>query len=213
LSRDVRRAALGRDTLAIAFEPCSSFHGLPQVTRKLMRSLPNLRLELYEMPVTEHAHRLRAGQIDLAYAHRGEEGEGIQFTPLVSEPLLIGLPSSQPYPRRGRIVISDLDESFIFWSRSIAPACYDYIVEVIRSQGVEAKIKHVAPDHGKLLEMVAAGLGWTVAPACADRSRYPGVRFCKIQGIETKVEFGLTHLSARQAELRKVIGAWKQLAG
>src|SRR5579871_3474307 len=213
LSRAVQQAVLGRETLAIAFEPCSSFHGFSRVTRKLIRAMPNLRLEIHEMPVGEHAHRLRSGQIDLAYAHKAETAEGIQFSLLSSEPLLIGVPTDHPLARRSRITISELGDSFVFWDRSIAPSCHDYILQVIRSQAVEPRIKHLAPDHGKLLEMVAAGLGWTVAPACAHRARYPGVRFRKIEGLQTRVDLGLAYLSARQTALRGAISAWKELDG
>jgi DNA-binding transcriptional LysR family regulator len=212
LSRAVQQVALGRETLAIAFEPCSSFHGFSQMTRKLMKSMPNLRLEIHEMPVSEHAHRLRSGQIDLAYGHKGEDADGIHFSLLSSEPLLIGLPSGHPLARRSRVMISELGDSFVFWRRSIAPSCHDYILQVIRSQAVEPQIKHLAPDHGKLLEMVAAGLGWTVAPACAHRARYPGVHFHKIHGIQTRVDLGLAHLQARHAALKAVIKAWIELA-
>ena len=212
LSREVRQVVLGRETLAIAFEPCSSFHGFSQMTRKLTRFMPNLRLEIHEMPVGEHAHRLRSGQIDLAYGHKGEDAEGVQFSLLVSEPLLIGLPSSHPLARRSDVMISELENSFVFWPRLIAPSCHDYILQIIRSQAAEPQIKHMAPDHGKLLEMVAAGLGWTVAPACAHRAHYPGVRFRKIHGIPTRVDLGLTYMSARQVALRPVISAWKELS-
>jgi hypothetical protein len=61
--------------------------------------------------------------------------------------------------------------------------------------------------------MVGAGLGWTDAPACAHRARYPGVRFRKIHGIQTRVDLGLAHLSARHAALKAVIKAWIELAG
>ena len=214
LSRAVQQVVLGRETLAIAFEPCSSFHGFSQMTRKLTRSMPNLRLEIHEIPVSEHAHRLRSGQIDLAYGHKGEDAEGIQFSLLASEPLLIGLPSSHALARRSHVMISELGDSFVFWHRSIAPSCHDYILQVIRSQtGEPPRIKHLAPDHGKLLEMVAAGLGWTVAPACANRAHYPGIRFRKIHDIQTRVDLGLTHLSARQGALQTVIRAWKELNG
>jgi DNA-binding transcriptional LysR family regulator len=213
LSRAVQQAVLGRDTLAIAFEPCSSFHGFARMTRKLTRLMPNVRLEIHEMPVSEHAHRLRSGQIDLAYGHKGDDADGIQFSLLSSEPLLIGVPSGHPLAGRSRITISELGDSFVFWHRSIAPSCHDYILQVIRSQAVEPQIKHLAPDHGKLLEMIAAGLGWTVAPACAHRARYPGVRFRKIHGILTSVDIGLAYLSTRHAALRGVISAWKELDG
>ncbi len=213
LSRAVQQTVLGLETLTVAFEPCSSFHGFSQITRKLMRAMPNLRLEIHEMPVSEHAHRLRSGQIDLVYGHKGDESDGIQFSLLSSEPLLIILPSNHPLARRSHILISELGDSFVFWHRSIAPSCHDYILRVIRSQGAEPQIKHLAPDHGKLLEMVSSGLGWTVAPACVERAHYPGIRCRKIRGIDTRVDLGLTHLTGRNPALRMVVSAWKELSG
>jgi DNA-binding transcriptional LysR family regulator len=77
--------------------------------RKLMRLMPDLRLETHEMAVSEHGHQIWAGQIDLAYGYSVEQNDGIHFSLLTSEPLLIGMASNHPLARRSYITISELD--------------------------------------------------------------------------------------------------------
>src|SRR5579863_809101 len=78
-ARAAQNAGRGKETIAIAFEPCSSFHGFANITRKLHGAIPEVRLEVHEQPVGEHAHGLRSGKFDIAYGHRGEPSEGIEF--------------------------------------------------------------------------------------------------------------------------------------
>jgi DNA-binding transcriptional LysR family regulator len=194
-ARAVQHAIRGKETIGIALEPCSSFHGFEQIMRKLNHASPHLRFEVHQMPVSEHAHRLRSGQIDIAYGHRGEAAEGVEFALLSTERLMAGLPAKHRLLRRGALDVTQFaDEPFVFWARCIAPSCHDYILETLKWAGVQVRIQHTAPDHGKLLDMVAAGLGWTVAPACARKARHSGVAFREIRGVRTQVDLGLSYL-------------------
>lgn len=206
LSRTVKELRSGKKTLAIAFEPCSAFHRFRPVMDKLARGMSDIQIQVYELPISEHAFRLRSGEIDLSFGHRGSQVDNIVFLLLASEPLKIGVASTHPLAKRRTIDVAELlGEPFVFWHKSLAPACHEAIVNAIHTPAGSPEIRHLAPDHLKLLEMVAAGLGWTVAPACVDRARFPGVVFRSLRGIDVKIDVGIAYLIRRAESLKPVI--------
>jgi LysR family hca operon transcriptional activator len=211
--RAAQRANGNPDQIVIAFEPCSTFHGFARLAERLKRALPEVHLDIRELPVAEHVHRLRSGEIDVAYAHRNEDAAGITFTSLGRESLLLVLPKSHPLARRRTLSVKLLGEvPFVFWHRSLAPACHDYVLRLLSSNGVNAGVQHWASDHRKSLEMVAGGLGWTVAPECARRVHQEGLSFREIEGAAT-IELGISHLSAKRSpQLNSLLRLWRESA-
>jgi len=211
----VARAAGGEATpFSVTFEPCSGFHGFDRVMRRVAATQPDLQFEIDESPVSDHDHRLRSGAVDLAYGHRDARAPGIEFIPLSAEPLLVVLPAEHPMARSRTISLDALrDEPFVFWSRHLAPACHDTILQLLRANGVTPDVRHRTADHRRNLEVVAAGLGWTIAPACARQARQAGVVLRRIAGSTTTIEVGLSRLATnRDPRLAAVIDEWRSAA-
>jgi DNA-binding transcriptional LysR family regulator len=211
----VARAAVGVPTpFSVTFEPCSSFHGFDRVVRRVAATQPDLQFEIDETPVGEHPHRLRTGAVDLAYGHRDEGAPGIEFIPLSDEPLLVVLPADHGLARSRSISLAALaDDPFVFWVRALAPACHDTILQLLRANGVTADVRHRASDHRRNLELVAAGLGWTVAPACARHAHQAGVVLRPIAGSATTIQVGLSRLAAnRDPRVAAVVTEWRAVA-
>jgi DNA-binding transcriptional LysR family regulator len=197
--RSVRNKSGSPETLVIALEPCAALHGLSQKVRKFHESMPNVQLDIQELPVVAHVHRLRSGEIDVAFGHRNELADGIVFSPLSTEPLMLVLPSGHALNRRRRVDLGALgDEPFVLWPRSLAPACYDCILQLVRSRGLSGEVRHQAANHHTLLEMVAGGLGWTIAPACARGVHQTGVVFRAIEGEPTTIDVGFAQLAVNR---------------
>jgi DNA-binding transcriptional LysR family regulator len=211
--REARNKSGSPEKLAIALEPCASLHGLSQAVRKFHAAMPNVQLDVQELPVVTHVHRLRSGEIDVSFGHRNEAAEGVEFTTLASEPLMLILPSGHRLSRRRRVDLAELgEEPFVLWSRPLAPACYDGILQMVRSRGLSAEIRHKAPNHQTLLEMVAGGLGWTVAPACARGMRQAGVVFRSLKGEPTTIDVGFSQLAANgDRKVRLLTRIWRDL--
>ena len=77
--RAAHRAGGETNAVVIAFEPCSVFHGFDRLAAKSVKHVPDLRLDIREFPVPEHANRLRSGEVDIAFAHRNEDAPDIEF--------------------------------------------------------------------------------------------------------------------------------------
>jgi DNA-binding transcriptional LysR family regulator len=213
--RSVRLAHRANGTPAhvnVAVEPCSSFHSFVKFAVLLKQSQPDLHIDVTELPVTEHAHRLRSGEVDIAYAHRNQCEEDITFTSLGFEPLLIALARSHPLAQHRSVNLKILgEEPFVFWPRDLAPACHDYILGILNANGITPTIQHRVPDHRKLLVMVAAGLGWSITPACARRAGEKGLAFRPMEGVLAKIEFGISHLTANKSrQLNLLLHTWQE---
>jgi len=206
--------AMGEPNLVrIAFEPCSVFHGFAKVAAESVRDMPELRLDIRDFPVAEHANRLRAGEIDVAYAHRNDSGSDIEFHSLGWEPLMALLPARHPLARQRKLPLHAMSgEPFVFWRRAIAPACHDYILRILASRMAEPGAVHYAADHRNALELVSMCLGWAIAPACARRVRQTGVVFREIP--DARIEFGISHLKTHNgAQVKALIRSWCAQAG
>jgi DNA-binding transcriptional LysR family regulator len=210
--RSAQRTERGREILKIAFEPCSVFHNVAGLVRSLTKVLPDVQFELLDLPVTEHGHALRTGRIDIAYAHRNEELNGIEFKPLTQEPVLLALSAEHPLKPKKKISPADLvQDPFIFWPRSLAPKCHDGILTVLASYGPVPKAKHQATDHRKALELVAGGAGWTVVAACARRASRGGVFFRSLPGVH--LEVGISRLKGTfRTPVNTAVRVWQELA-
>jgi len=209
--RAAHRAGGETNAVVIAFEPCSVFHGFDRLAAKSVKHVPDLRLDIREFPVPEHANRLRSGEVDIAFAHRNEDAPDIEFVSFGWEPLNAVVPASHRLARRRMVSPRDLaGEPFIFWRRSIAPACHDYIERLLASNGVEARPRHLASDHRNALELVASGLGWAIAPQCARRVGQARVAFREIAGA--RIEFGISHLKAGLGgQVRELVRMWAEV--
>lgn len=209
--RAAHRAGGEAAPVVIAFEPCSVFHGFDRLAAKSVKNVPGLRLDIRELPVAEHANRLRSGEVDIAFAHRNEDAPDIEFVPFGWEPLHAVIPAWHRLARRRKVSPRDLaGEPFIFWRRAIAPACHDYIERLLSSNGVEARPQHLASDHRNALELVAAGLGWAIAPLCARRVGQARIAFREIAGA--KVEFGISYLKADLGwQVGELVRMWGEL--
>ncbi len=204
------RQSRRKESLSVAYEPCSAFHGFVLVAQQLRNSMPHLRLDIQQVPISEHTQRLRSGEIDIAYGHRGEAADGISYQVLSSEPLMVVLASKHRLARRRVVDLLDLqDDPFVFWHRAISPACHDLILGYMEKAGVKPTVKHSVSDHAKLLDMVAGGAGWSVTPACARGARHPGLSFRAIRGVAAKIDFGISHLTqARDRATRELVKTW-----
>ena len=209
--RAAHRAGGETNTVVIAFEPCSVFHGFERLAAKSVRDVPDLGLDIREFPVAEHANRLRSGEVDIAFAHRNEDAPDIEFVSFGWESLNAVMPAGHRLARRRKVSPRDLvGEPFIFWRRAIAPACHDYIERLLASNGVEARPRHLASDHRNALELVASGLGWAIAPQCARRVGQARVAFREIAGA--RIEFGIWHLKADTGrQVGELVRMWGEL--
>ena len=208
--RAAHRASGETNAVVIAFEPCSVFHGFARFAAKSVRDVADLRLDIRELPVAEHANRLRAGEVDIAFAHRNEDAPDIKFASFGWESLNAVIPAWHPLARRRKLSPRELTgESFIFWRRALAPACHDYIQRLLAAHGIESPPQHLASDHRNALEMVASGLGWAIAPQCARRVGQARIAFREIAGA--RIEFGISYLQAGVGrQVMELVRMWRE---
>jgi DNA-binding transcriptional LysR family regulator len=141
---------------------------LPDLLAHLARTMPKTRLDLVELAPEEQAPAILSGRIDLGFLRSWADTEGLRFDPLVEEPFSIVCPESLlPPGRRDLAAFAPLP--FIGASRAAAPGLADRIRELCLAAGFSPEPRCECSQLSSVLQLVSAGLGWTIVPAYSVR--------------------------------------------
>ena len=125
---------------------------------------------------------LRSGELDLLVSESYDAVApapigGLESHPLLTEPLLLVLPTEDP--AREPVALETLSDAP--WIAGVAGTQFDAVLEAVcRSAGFAPRIAHRADDASLLQALVGSGLGIALLPAlaCTDSE---GVRFAEIE--------------------------------
>jgi DNA-binding transcriptional LysR family regulator len=191
-----RRAARGEQgSLCVGVTPTSSFHPLvTMVIRSFREEFPQVSLTLEECLTAEMVERLKGEKMDIAF-FRSEMAppEGLAIRPLLTEPMVVALPSGHALVRRdGTLALRELiNETFIMFARQQGPAFYEATVAACLSAGFSPRLGQEAPRVTSALALVAAGLGICLVPASMRRIHPDGVKFCDLKSSALKASLNL----------------------
>lgn len=188
-TRNAAKAQL--DVLNVGFEPCATFHGLIEVVQQFARHYPHIKLVSHQLTAPEQHEAVRRRRIDAGFLHPPVTGSGLVFEKVLEETFLCALPTVHPLARRRKIALEALaTEAFILFPRSLAPACFDIIYELCYQAGFTPNVQHRTSDLNFCLNLVAAGTGVTVVPACVRERQIPGVAYRELSKATPTVESG-----------------------
>ncbi|MFH8222249.1 LysR family transcriptional regulator [Streptomyces sp. NPDC018057] len=118
--------------------------------------------------------------------------EGLVRAPLLDDPVDVALPAAHPHADRADAGLEDFaDDDWISWGDD--EFCHEWLLDTLRSKGVEPRVAHRAQEHATQLALVAAGLGVCVAPRLGQGPLPAGVRAVPV----------------RQAVRRHVYAVWR----
>jgi DNA-binding transcriptional LysR family regulator len=126
---------------------------------------PNVTLSLTESLTPVQIARLRDGDLDLGVVSvppgRSLDGDGLELTHLLDDPLLVAIPRGHRLARRRTLRLAELaDEHWIAgWQNP-----EDTLIGTALPTGLQPEIRYVVPGWTAKLGLVAAGLGITLVP-------------------------------------------------
>ncbi|MER6984157.1 LysR substrate-binding domain-containing protein, partial [Streptomyces carpinensis] len=83
--------------------------------------------------------------------------EGLTRAPILDDAADVALPAAHPYADRVEVDLEEFaDDDWITWRD--AEFCHEWLLDTLRSKGVEPRIAHRAEEHATQLALVAAGL-------------------------------------------------------
>jgi DNA-binding transcriptional LysR family regulator len=157
---------------------------------------PNVELRLRELVTAEQVPSLLNGTLDLGFLRDGETREGLTIEPILREPFVAILPARHELAGKSSISPAELkDEPFVLFPRKMGGLAYDRTVACCEAEGFRPNFVQDAPQWTTVLQLVAAGLGVSLAPACIARLAMPGVIFKRIRSQHwTSVDIGKAKL-------------------
>ncbi len=189
-----RRLDLGLEgRLTVGFAGSTMFTALPKAIGRYRRMHPNVELRLREGSTAEQIPHLADGTYDVAFLRDGEVRDGLTIEPLLREPFIAVLPSRHRLARKTVIAPGDLkDEPFVLFARRMGNLAYDRIVACCEAAGFRPNIVQDAPQWPTVLQLAAAGLGVSLAPACVRKFTTSGVVFRTVRSSHwTSVDIGM----------------------
>jgi DNA-binding transcriptional LysR family regulator len=164
LAKAASRGAAGR--LEIAYSAAFLDPLLLRAIRLFRQRFPLVEFGLRELHPYQQVHELVHKQIDLAYTviRYPELESELLFECVRRAPLWVALPPGHRLVKR-RITLRALQNETFISVRRIAPATYNWFVNLCRSSGFVPKFAQEEPDGAlSLLGLVSAGFGLALMP-------------------------------------------------
>jgi LysR family transcriptional regulator, hydrogen peroxide-inducible genes activator len=157
--------------LKTAFIPTIGPYLLPQVTRRLRKQLPRLKLMLYEYQTQPLLDKLRAGDIELGILALPVALDGLDSRPLYDEPFTLATPANHPLAKKNAVKLDDLSGETLLLLED-GHCLRDQALDVCSRLDVKESDDYRATSLETLRQMVAAGLGITLLPELATRGPF-----------------------------------------
>ena len=173
-ARSVGRGEVG--FLRVGFVGSGMLTPLPKMLGRYRRQYPKVHLQLIESFTSVVVQSLIKGTLDAGFPRDAGPIEGLEVEVLFSEPFIAVLPASHPLASRKSISAGSLrDDPFVFFTPTAGSHAYAKAISLCEQHGFHPKVVQEAPQWLTIMRLVGAGLGVTIAPACARQIATPEV--------------------------------------
>jgi DNA-binding transcriptional LysR family regulator len=165
LHDETRSVAAGQSgVLAIGYTRSTIFSILPNAIRAFRATHPQVKVELLGL-LSEHQHAaLQSGRIQVGvsrYLGPVSPIDGLTFTRLLDDPIVVALPATHPLARRKSLRAAQLDPiPFITYPKDPQSRFAEHTISLLRSVGGQSGVACEASDIHTALGMVASHLGF-----------------------------------------------------
>lgn len=177
--RLARQAADGRaGDLSVGTFPSADVRILPALRPLVAERLPDLRLILHSKYAIEPRSGLQSGTLDVAFMRGPTEADGLELVELLTERIVLVLPSHHALARRKKIPVKSLDDlPCITMERSLSPALHDATATLYREAHIRMHVVSRADNVLGHLQLVQEGLGFALLPESMNALLPAGVTF------------------------------------
>lgn len=217
--RSAQRAARGETgRLRVGFVEAATHSGiLPDVLSFFRMHLPSVGLSLFELESLRQAEALRDARIDLGILHSPplDADRWLRVELIYTEPVVLVVPGSHRLARRARFTLASLaDESFVLFSRTIAPPMYDDIIARCRAVKFSPRIVQEATGWHTLASLVGAGIGVGFVPRSLTRFQQQGVAYRPVRDLGVSMALSAVwKIGEKSAVRERFVTALRAVAG
>ena len=205
--------AVGRGdegSLRVGFIGSGMLTPLPAVFRKYRERYPRVQLQLSEMYTAGIAASIHRGALDAGFLRDGGAIEGLHVETLFEEPFVAVLPATHRLAGRKEISPSELrGEPFVYFTPLAGRLAYEKPISIFEQHGFRPQVVQEAPQWLTILQLVSAGLGVSVGPACTRQIGVPNVVCPGLKGAKVVSNLELAY---REDEDRAVVKAFAEVA-
>ncbi|MDO4976182.1 MAG: LysR family transcriptional regulator [Eubacteriales bacterium] len=151
---------LHRGTLNIGTYSSISRNWLPAIIHQFKQDYPSIKIHFKEGGNKDILGWLQNHEVDLGFLSM-EEAEGLEWIPLVEDPLLAVLPSDYPLPSTASIDLKHFNDKIFIIS---ALGTDIDIHRVLRKYHISPDIQYSAKDDDTIISMVEHHLGISILP-------------------------------------------------
>ena len=202
-----RRAAFpAKASFVLGFLTGYEFEWLAAVMHILRAELPNTEVILRSMSSPELADGLMRGKIDLAFLRRERNSDGIVFTQLKEEPLIVLMPSDHRLTKRLVIRPEDLvKESIVGVPGDTSPALRAVTDAYGKKLGIDLTPDHIVDNLSMAMSIVASTRGIALMPLYARNLLPPTVVSRPLAGVPPTIDLSLGYNEANSSPLLKIV--------
>jgi len=185
---------------------------LPRVIRSFRELRPGVELNFRLFAMMDQLDAVRDHELDLAVLRRpiGSLPEGIEAHPIVSEPLVVGVPDGHRAAGGDSVRFADLaDEDFIAFADPPGVGLGQVLEDLARETGFRPRVTQRVAEQSAMLGMIAAGIGVGLMANAVRFLRMPGVRFLDISDTAIVSEVVVVH---RRNETAPAVRAFLDVA-
>ena len=191
---------------------------IPTLTPSLLRetiecfkdSYPQAKLSISEDTTEILVNQLLQGELDTAFVSLPINNANIATEKLFSEPLLVAIPANSPLTKE-ELIDAHVLENVPFIRLSDQNCLADQVDSFCFTQQIDPDIIYTTYHITTALEMIRAGMGVSLVPACVASTATEGVvfKYTKPQSVE-RVIVAAHHRGRQQSVLSKAFGVQLQ---
>ncbi|MBD2258300.1 LysR family transcriptional regulator [Pseudanabaena sp. FACHB-2040] len=174
----VAQQAVQPKKLTVGFSICAFNRVLPEIIQSYRQQLPDVVVTLTEMSTEAQIQALLNGTIDIGFVHAPISHPALLTVTLLSEPLVVALPSNHPLTHQAQIDLRSLaNEPFIVCPESVKPDLYGQFMRLCQEAGFSPQIVQEASPPEVVLGFVASGMGVSLVASGAEARHSAGVTY------------------------------------
>jgi LysR family hca operon transcriptional activator len=201
-----RRAAHPEQrTLALGFLSGCEPEWLPGVMHVLREELPGIEVTISSKHSPQLADGLATGKLDAAFLRPEERYPDLAYKVLVSEPLIVVLPSDHRLASRQAISLKDLAGETFIGMADQAPVLRSIIEDYIRRSGVDIRPTHRVEYLSMAMSVVASTRGVALLPDFARNFLTWSVTSRPLEGEAPSIDLVLGYHKANNSPLLRTL--------
>ena len=208
--RSAQRVERGeRGQLNVGFMSSMASTYMPWLLRVFRDRFPDVELVLNEGDTWTQFRGLLEGRLGVCIVRGPVNMPGIAATSMLTEPLIVALPTGHPQARARRVAVSSLvDEPFIMVPRQIG-ALHEEIMRLCLKSGFAPRVAQEALQLHIVVSLVSARIGVALVPASTQLLPIEGVVFRPLAGSDASVQIAV---ATRTNERSPVVREFSEVA-